>query len=552
MTHRLSTKWMKVAALALMVASPALAAPFKFAVMSDTQWPSSPDGKNPNSVAVNVIQHLNQQLIAEGVRFVVQVGDLTDNGSVLALDTRATFAQALYDAGIGYYPLRGNHESSAAGAAEFRRIFPQTQTGVNGRTPADALVGNTAFGPVVPQGAPFTVGTNFTSYPGANGGYLGLMYAFDYENVRLVLLDQFTPSPSITHSTLDADQVAWVKAELAGRPAGTHAFVFAHKGLITENHADTLFGSNPSVSPALQDDYMAALAENGVRYHMGGHDHMHNRALVASPDGASTLQNVIAASDSYKFYVPQVPSVDARYDLPLRETQLAQELFTIGYYVVTVDGPRVTVDYWASPNGCGGDCDETNDVIPYTFTKRETFGYALNGKEFLVPQGASYAVVADAFQGTAAAILDGQNGSGKADRAGRSLAHAVDTGWAPRACGTASAVLSLWGMSSMVEGLEADETDPYVLSISFDRDNGHWKLGTGEFGLERRDASGQWIPAAGGEFVVGPWKAGYALGTYGVDPVSRTAGAVVDRQGDFRVASFDEGVTAQVCALERK
>jgi hypothetical protein len=29
------------------------------------------------------------------VKFVVAVGDVTDNGSVLALDTRATFAQAL-------------------------------------------------------------------------------------------------------------------------------------------------------------------------------------------------------------------------------------------------------------------------------------------------------------------------------------------------------------------------------------------------------------------------------------------------------------------------
>jgi 3',5'-cyclic AMP phosphodiesterase CpdA len=540
-------------AAALVAARPALAAPWKFAIMSDTQWPTSPDGKNPNSVAVNVINHLNERLVAEGVRFVVQVGDVTDNGSTLALDTRATFAQALYDAGIGYYPLRGNHESGKAAAAEFQRIFPQTQTGLNNQTPANAVVTTSIYGVPPPVTTPpFTVGTAFTSYPGAAGGYAGLFYSFDFENARIVLMDQFNPNSSVSHSNLDADQVSWVAGQLAARPAGSHAFVFAHKGIITENHADTLFGADPSVNGTLATKYIDALAANGVRYHVGGHDHMHNRAIVASPDGATAVQNIIAASDSFKFYVPANPPIDVKIDHPPRETMLAQELFTVGYYVVTVDGPRVTVDYWASPNGCNGDCDLTLDVIPYTFTKRETFGYSLNGKEFVVPQGGSYAVVADAFEGTEARILDGQNGSGRTDWAGRPLAHAVDTGWAARACGTASATLSLWGMSSMVEGLEADETDPFVVSMSFGRENGHWHLGTGEFGLQRRDATGAWVPAGTGDVVVGAWAPGYTLGTHGVDPATRTAWAVVDRQGEFRVANFDDAVTAQVCALERQ
>jgi hypothetical protein len=349
----------------------------------------------------------------------------------------------------------------------------------------------------------------------------------------------------------DAD-AAFIAAQVAARPAGGHAFLFAHKGFITENHADTLFGSNPAANPALQNTLMAKLAAAGVRYHFCGHDHVHNRAIVASPDGASAIQNIITASDSYKFYVPKSPSNDEKYNTPRRETMLAQELFTIGYSIVAVDGPRVTVDSWASPSDCNGDCDLTADVIPYAFSKRETFGHSLNGKEFLVPQGGSYTAVADAFEGTAAAILDGYNGSGKADYAGRKLAHAVDTGWASRACGTASATLSLWGMSSMIEGLAADKTDPFVLSMSFDRELGHWKFGTGEFGIQTRDASGKWVPAARGPFVVGPWKPGYALGAYGVDPETRTAWAVVDRQGDFRVASFDDAVTAQACALEAR
>jgi hypothetical protein len=82
---------------------------WKFAVIADTQWPGADDGKNPNSVAVDIITQVNQELIAKGVKLVVAAGDLTDAGcSALPcpqLQTRAAFAQALYNAGIGFYPL---------------------------------------------------------------------------------------------------------------------------------------------------------------------------------------------------------------------------------------------------------------------------------------------------------------------------------------------------------------------------------------------------------------------------------------------------------------
>lgn len=305
-----------VLALTIFIAATsAFAEPWSFGVISDTQWPSSPDNKNPNSVAVNVINHVNQELIDHGVKFVVAVGDITDNGSILALDTSATFRQMLYNAGIGFYPLRGNHESSKTAAIEFQRIFPQTQTGMNNQTPADALVTTLYYGaPPANTNTTFTVGTNFAS-PSAD--FAGLTYSFDYDNARFVLLDQFAPPSGASHSVLTSSDVDWVGTELATRPANTHAFVFGHKHLISENHADTLFGSNPSANPSgLQDLFMADLYDNGVRYYMGGHDHMHNRAIITSPDGNSKVQNIIAASDSYKFYIPQNPSNDAKYDIP--------------------------------------------------------------------------------------------------------------------------------------------------------------------------------------------------------------------------------------------
>ncbi|MFA7061852.1 MAG: metallophosphoesterase [Pedobacter sp.] len=559
-----------------LIASTAFAAPWKFGVMSDTQWPNSPDGKNPN-VAVNVIRHLNQEFINKGVKFVVQVGDLTDGGSNSQLDTRATFTQDLYNAGIGFYPLRGNHESSKAGALEFQRIFPQTQTGVNNQTPTDAMVTSTIYGAQPNSNSTFSVGSNFMSEP----GYEGLTYSFDYDNARFVLIDQFTKPSGTSHSNLDQNDINWIGGRFSSKPTNTHAFSFAHKGLITENHNDNLFNStNPDSSSSttwpLTNSFMSYLANSGVRYHLGGHDHIHNRAIITSPDGASKVQNIITSSNSYKFYIP--PTNVTSQTWRTRELQIAQELLTVGYYIFTVDGPKVTVDHYASPNGCNGDCNETYDVIPYDFTKHESFGYSLNGKEIVVPHGGSYALTDDTtkavangetgYLGTTAAILNGANSSTGKDYSNRPLAKTVDTGWSPAASGHASDILTLWGLTDSLATDFSDlgnsnmhykyvvpntnRTDTYALSMTYN--DARFKGGV--FGLSARDENGNWINAIIGNdsssvamFVNGPYNSSYPLGTYGVDPATKTAWAVVNHSSDFAVAPLaTNDVTSQINA----
>ena len=227
-----------------------------------------------------------------------------------------------------------------------------------------------------------------------------------------------------------------MNAQLAGRPAGTQAFVFGHKGIITENHVDTLFGAEPTAQPALQNTFISDLQKNGVRYYIGGHDHMYNRALVASPDGASSVQDIVSQSDASKFYLPYgsagyvqrqvnagvVSETGSMLSAPdpkqtndyiydhlvaggaTRETPIAQDLNKVGYFIVTVDGPNVTIDYYAAvanPTLNNGGTDQAEYLLSTTptlnFVKAETFGYGLNGKEFFVPEGQSYTKVADNF-----------------------------------------------------------------------------------------------------------------------------------------------------------
>jgi len=522
---------------------------WSYGIMADTQWTVTDDGRNPSSDAIDIINQLNAQFVAKGVKFVVAVGDVTDNGSNLALDVRARYAQALYNAGIGFFPLRGNHESSAAAAKEFPRIFPQTLSGANNSSPSDILALTTAddsyTNPVAPtSSSPFSLGTGFSS---PSTALTGLSYTFTYNNAQFVLLDQFTPADG-SSPTVDSQQ-AWISSSLAARPSGGHGFVFAHKGLITENHVDVLFGSDPSQDPTGTDAFIKSLAANGVHYYVGGHDHMHNRSIVTTTDGTSaSVQAIIAASDSSKFYQPAATSNDQTYDVKAfghtRQTQISQELAQVGYYVVTVNGALASVDYYgAQVNPSPGSGEYLIATTPpMSFVKRETYGYGLNGKEFIVAEGATYTTVTDTFGGTTATILSGTNMNTAKDASGRALSATVDTGWTAATCATTSSVLSLWITPT---NLGSPQTDTYALQLSASGVTvPAATLTSGSYGLVTQDANGNWINAVdqnvGGTkaFVSGPWAATYTLGTYGVDPATGNAWAVLNYSANFAIAQF--------------
>ncbi len=537
---------------------------WSFAVMGDTQW-TVPDnaGKDPNTVAVDIIGQVTRQLVnmPKRVKFVVQVGDLTDNGSIEAIDTRAVWAQGLYNAGIGFFPLRGNHELTCKAATEFVKVFPQTQGGKMNATPdyddLSAWVGfDVAIKPAARSPFPFPVSDwrNFKS-PKTPAGLTGLSYAFDYRNARFVLLDQFTrtngtgKTDAEVNDTNIADQQEWIAKALAAKPKGGHAFVFTHKGLIMENHFDSLFGADPSKNPERQNAFMASLQASGVGYLFCGHDHIHQRSVIRSPDGASTVRQVIAASNSSKFYIPKKCSNDKVYNEEgERERSIAQELYRIGFYIVTVEGSRVTVDYYSADNTGAVFAPTAKEYLiqatpALDFTKKESFGYDLNGKEFLIPPEGAYKVVHDAGpSGTALRVLSGKNGSPDTDGSGRRLTKAVTTGWRKAAAGgVQSDILTIRGMArSLGSGL----TDTYTISMGYAASGLGAGGKDGSFGIVARDAGGNWVNAVdrnyGGakRFVPGPWTPACKLGAYGIDAQSRTTWAVIDYNGDFAVGKF--------------
>lgn len=508
---------------------------WKFGVMADTQWKQdyANNGENPASCAVSIINALNAQFIQHGCKYVIQVGDLVDKevvSGVRSLPTRAAAAQALYDQGIGFFPLRGNHEGSITAATEIQTLFPQTQGA--GSNP---LVGANNFS------SPFDT-------------LRGLSYSFDVENVRCVLIDQFTRTDGTGSTNSNAvDQVSWVDTQLSTRPANSHAFVFSHKNLIGQNHKDVLFGGNLTENASARNDFITSLAGNGVRFQLGGHDHMHHRSIVKTSNGNNAeVGQIICSSNSYKFYIPAAGDDG-------RETPLQQELATIGYYIFTIDGPRVYIDFYSSSHGSPyGDLDLLASPSNYNFYLRESFGYSLNGKQFKVGRGEAYTTVQDSFNGTTVKILNGTNGNTETDYLGRNLVKTVNTGWSSdQPTGAASNVVSLWGMADnlslwekpasgidysglLPDAAESKQGDIYTLSLKYDPKKVRpSQLMSGKFGLAIKELGGGWINAVdlnfGGSktFKHGPWRSTYGLGTYGVDPSTSTVWAVINRDGDF-------------------
>ena len=545
---------------------------WKFGVMSDTQWTctTDPANANPNHVSVSIVNQLNEQFINHGVKFVIQVGDLTENGNNADEAVRAAAAQTLLNAGIGFFPMRGNHETyadptNAWAIPAFRADYPQT------------------------RGLAHTFGAfNFSSPTDVSPDLDGMTYSFDFghsgNNARFVILDNWvTPSKNIAAAGYNygysfGDQQTWISRKLDRHGRRTqHAFVFSHQPLMAENHQDSPFVGYTDANPAMQNTFFASLQANGVKYYVSGHDHIHQRSIIASPDGSSAVQEFICASDSSKFYTPKATNSANWFGQKVRETSVSQELHTVGYYIYTVDGPRVTVDYYSDDQGNWASDDSypgnglPNQVTPsFNFVKKETYGYSHNGIEILVPQGGSYQLVDDTskavangetgYLGTGATILAGMNGSTKKDYTSRSLTKVVDTGWAPAdenaandkehdrrqsqhgnqdGENLASDILTLWGMAD----LGTEQTDVYVLLMTFDKHAPREQFGDGGFGIVTRDANGNWVNAVdrnfGGatKFVKGSWKSSYPLGTYGVDASTETAWAVINYNAEFAVAA---------------
>ena len=144
------------------------------------------------------------------------------------------------------------------------------------------------------------------------------------------------------------------------------------------------------------------------------------------------------------------------------------------------------------------------------------------------------------FKVTSMVILSGTDGSTQKTNYNKAIQNDVNTGWKAGGPFLSSDILDLSGMSLTLSG---PTTDQYALSMTY-KSGPFIKsavLASGKFCLLARNSNGQWVNAATLDstgtpaFVLGAYTPGMAIGSYGINPVTKTAWAVLDYNGEFAV-----------------
>ncbi len=205
----------------------------KFAVVGDSRGAD-------NGVNTAILREIAAALIADSVEFVLFPGDLVNgSGDSATLESQLlnwrTIMQPVYDAGIGVYPCRGNHDAGNVGAWNHVLSGPY------------ALPDN---GPV---------------------GEKNLTFSFQLRNVFVAGLDQYVRSSRVN--------LAWLNAQLAAS-SQPYVFVFAHSPAFAVDHADCL-----DDYPSQRDSLWRTIAAARERVFFAGHDHFFNHARIDDRDG---------------------------------------------------------------------------------------------------------------------------------------------------------------------------------------------------------------------------------------------------------------------------
>lgn len=207
---------------------PAQIPKWKFIVVGDTRGTDS--NNQINSV---ILAELAQAIAQQKPSFVLVPGDLVDAGTPAAFQAWTNLMAPVYRAGIGVYPVLGNHDL----------------TSIPGWT--------NVFGATLPNNGPV--------------GEIDRTYFFTFANALVLNLDNYVNAGRVNQS--------WINAVLAtnSRP---HVFVQGHMPAFKANHTDCL-----DDYPAARNAFWNSLSNANCRIYFSGHDHFYDHTRIDDGDG---------------------------------------------------------------------------------------------------------------------------------------------------------------------------------------------------------------------------------------------------------------------------
>lgn len=262
---------------------------WRFAVFGDSRGTSALDEVN-----AEVLGAVAAAALADGADLVLFLGDLVYGSSVpetleAHLVAWRDTMETLYAAGVGVYPVRGNHDTGAF-------------------APWDAVFsGPYAISDAGPEGE------------------INKTFAVEHENALFLGFDlYFTP-----HRV----NQAWLDERLAATTA-EHVFAFAHEPAYAAAHADCL-----DDHPAERDAFVRSLVAAGGRTYFAGHDHFYARAAIRESDtGPEFFQIIVGTAGA-------PPSVfDHDYGGDNGDASV-EEVFSdtpYGYVLAEIEGPHAS------------------------------------------------------------------------------------------------------------------------------------------------------------------------------------------------------------------
>ncbi|MCJ7777373.1 MAG: metallophosphoesterase, partial [Sedimentisphaerales bacterium] len=256
---------------------------------------------NNNGVNTAILGELAAEVVKKQVDFVLLSGDLV-NGYVNQaelenqLKTWRDTMQPVYDAGIGVYVVRGNHDlGEPIGVTAWNNVFKDKFS----------LPGN---GPV---------------------GEKNLTYSVEHKNALVVGVDEYVRLRRVNQGWLDSQFAANTKP---------HVFVFGHEPAFKAMHEDCL-----DDYAAERDTFWVSIEKAGGRIYFCGHDHFYDHAVVDDDgDPGNDIHQCIVATTGAPLYnwSGKYDGENSRYTV--KGIYHSKEY---GYCLVKINGLDVTVTW---------------------------------------------------------------------------------------------------------------------------------------------------------------------------------------------------------------
>lgn len=259
--------------------------PWKFIAVGDSQ------GRD-NGINSIILSELAEEIIKQEVDCVLFCGDLVWAGRPAEfaheLETWRRVMAPVYEAGIGVYPCRGNHENWDS-IEVWQQVFSD-----------------------LPDNGP--------------EGEKQMTYAVQHKNALFIALDEFVNRHRVNQ--------AWLDKQLA-KSTVPLVFAYGHEPAFHAFHYDCL-----DDFPAERDRFWDSLRRAGGRSYFSGHDHFFNCARVDDGDGdrSNDLYQFISGTAGAPFYPFSLPYDGDNSHYTLR---LLYHTPRYGYNLVEVDGLNV-------------------------------------------------------------------------------------------------------------------------------------------------------------------------------------------------------------------